>query len=688
MVRSQWMAAVVMGLAWTSLARTQSPPLPASNSATSAARYITVNEDGKAPQRCQVLKSWREADGTTAYQVRAVDSGEVMTIVESGSVPAPREKSRGKILTRIFHWGRGNKPPTGTPIPPQSAPMWQTPTNAAPRYGSPTPLPMPTGYAPSQPRPYSPTSLTSATSLAGGGTSQGGNTNSGGTASISERPDVQARLTPLPAGCANCQSPCNPCCQPSCTTCPPQQKQSGVFSRIFHPKSSTVVAAQTVVTPPQQTMRNPAVQVPAPPLEPRDWRESWGKVEPWRHTTSDKGDERVEAPKAPKRQLEPLPPPTRIVQAPAQTDPLTDPHWYRDVALRQKPVNSKVPDENSSSVPMMQPKKAPVMRSAFRAPVVKQSKPNVAPNQSAEASEPVRLNGRVVDVPANEANAFWTPTSAPPKKIEAPKYNAFDKSEQAPSQPISPMQMAGAAMNQMPMGGVPISQMPMPMPPRQRMITPVIDSGVPSGMGNAFTLAGSRRPIPADFGPTPQEANGFGDYLPVVPPQPAAMPPRPNMPPMMPGLPGMPMGMPQGGMMPVNPYMAVPSTPMVPSAPTAAAQPMSVPQIMLTLKDSLLPSQREMAADQLGESNWRLQPQVVQSLTRGAREDPAPTVRAACVRALGHMQANTLDVLETLRSLKNDGDPQVRQQVDDALVAISAGGVSRQDSGLRQASHP
>jgi hypothetical protein len=123
MVRSVWIAAVVVGLAWTGLAEAQSSA-PAGSAI--AERYITVREEGKLPQRCKLLKSWREANGVPAFQVQVVDSGELMTIVGSGP---PAEGGNPRALsTRIFHWGSDNKPPAGAPLPPTQA---AAPSNAA-----------------------------------------------------------------------------------------------------------------------------------------------------------------------------------------------------------------------------------------------------------------------------------------------------------------------------------------------------------------------------------------------------------------------------------------------------------------------------------------------------------------------------------------------------------------------------
>jgi len=191
------------------------------------------------------------------------------------------------------------------------------------------------------------------------------------------------------------------------------------------------------------------------------------------------------------------------------------------------------------------------------------------------------------------------------------------------------------------------------------------DMGVPDALGNAFTLPGTRRPIPADFGGTPQEPNGFGNADPFMdlqggPPRPYVVP-RGMMPPPYPGM-QRPMA--------VNPLMSVPPTPVASNRSAVPSETTGVPQLLATLKDSLYPSQREMAVEQLRERNWRMQPQVVESLTKSARDDPAATVRAACVRALGYMKVNTPDVAALVQGLKNDRDARVRHEAEQALDAL------------------
>jgi hypothetical protein len=148
MVRSLWRRTLVTSLAWASLAWAQQPPLPTGGSsaaprAEKPERIFTIQEAGKPSQKCRVLKTWQTPEGVTAYQVQALDSGEVMTILEGGpstTMPGSRPGTRVHAMaTRIFHWGRDATPPDGTPMPPQFAepPLSATPTRDVPRFSTP-----------------------------------------------------------------------------------------------------------------------------------------------------------------------------------------------------------------------------------------------------------------------------------------------------------------------------------------------------------------------------------------------------------------------------------------------------------------------------------------------------------------------------------------------------------------------
>src|SRR3954470_13641311 len=86
MVRSRWIGPLVVlastGLAWGEGAA------PAPRAEGAAGHEIKVQELGRPPQRCKVLKTWQERDGGKAYQVQALDTGEMMTIAESEISPS------------------------------------------------------------------------------------------------------------------------------------------------------------------------------------------------------------------------------------------------------------------------------------------------------------------------------------------------------------------------------------------------------------------------------------------------------------------------------------------------------------------------------------------------------------------------------------------------------------------------
>jgi hypothetical protein len=123
--------------------------------------------------------------------------------------------------------------------------------------------------------------------------------------------------------------------------------------------------------------------------------------------------------------------------------------------------------------------------------------------------------------------------------------------------------------------------------------------------------------------------------------------------------------------------------PIAQAAPaTPAASP---PQLLATLRNSLLPSQREWAADQLAGVDWRANPQAVDALVTAAHSDPAASVRAGCVRALAKMKANTPPVVAAVEGLKRDADPHVRHEAEEAWTTLG-GGSPRNDSGVRPVS--
>jgi hypothetical protein len=191
-------------------------------------------------------------------------------------------------------------------------------------------------------------------------------------------------------------------------------------------------------------------------------------------------------------------------------------------------------------------------------------------------------------------------------------------------------------------------------------------------MANAFTRADNPQPIPADYGPHYQGVNAFTDagaammagYSPAVgssAPGTVAFG-RPGY--------GPPAGYGPPGYGPAPGYGYGYGPP-----PGYAAGPRYGPDrapMLAALRGSLYPSEREVAADQLGRCASGREPAVVQALVTAARTDPAPLVRACCVRALGRLKANSMPVVAAVQDLKQDADPRVRQAVEEALPVLTA----------------
>jgi hypothetical protein len=115
---------------------------------------------------------------------------------------------------------------------------------------------------------------------------------------------------------------------------------------------------------------------------------------------------------------------------------------------------------------------------------------------------------------------------------------------------------------------------------------------------------------------------------------------------------------------------------------------MTAAQLIFKLKESLYPSQREWAAERLSGQDARKNGEMVPALVQGAREDPAPTVRAGCIRALVRLKANSEPVVEALRALKNDRDAHVQHEAEEALATLAPGDKPAADPAVQRTSVP
>jgi hypothetical protein len=134
-----WRGAAVVMLVWAGLAWTQTQGRPPATDGSE--RIMVVN----GTTRCRVVESWQLTDARVAHLLQALDTGEMITIVDD-QPPAPGvDRKPGAMPKRIFAWGVGQQtPPKDAPLPPhfridsglvtrrETAP----PTDATPVHGS------------------------------------------------------------------------------------------------------------------------------------------------------------------------------------------------------------------------------------------------------------------------------------------------------------------------------------------------------------------------------------------------------------------------------------------------------------------------------------------------------------------------------------------------------------------------
>lgn len=163
------------------------------------------------------------------------------------------------------------------------------------------------------------------------------------------------------------------------------------------------------------------------------------------------------------------------------------------------------------------------------------------------------------------------------------------------------------------------------------------------------------------------------DYR-VVPSKPSVVPPAisPVVPAVVPAAPTpvmpTPAPVPSSTIIPASvPTMPSMPAPVAPQSHSRAPVGPSAQQLMLVLRNSSYPFQREWAVNELSNCDWHGNPEVVQCLLNCAQKDSAATVRMSCVKAIAKMKVDTVPVQVTLQALKADTDPRVQREAAAAL---------------------
>jgi hypothetical protein len=613
MVRSRWVKAFLASLVTAGMAWGQQAAAPPSPPVDPwVGRVMNVAEAGKPNQKAKVLQTWVDEHGNRVLKAEACDTHEMLTIVipQNSPVTQGSPPRTGPLTTRIFHW-RDRKPPEGCPEPPGTIVACPTCTEGTKC----TPVvqsPAPPVIRPIPTNPIASTDCPPCTTGSGGSPYHSTPVIVNGSTGL---PIIET----VPGGKIVPANP-NPCdCLP------------------------TVPDTKVTTLPP---VKPPPKPVEVEPAKIPDWRQS---RQSW--------DDKKPAPVDPKKAETRLPPiddkkpvslddkkPTPRVELPhAETkrpDPLMDP-----VQVTRRPVEPTPParTEVAPSAPVTRESAPTIGTKSIADAGATNFEPRVAlpPMNMGPAPTPPNPNWRVPQAPAPFANR-------PPAQANEGTpaggiaYNAFTPSESVPPEPGSPelsMRMnafsSGYAVQSVP-HGVPQGMSPPPGP-------------YPPPAGNPGMAAQGPRP-----------GMGMGPTLPPAPYGPSVQI-QPTTNPAMQG---------------TQVAMLTPRNPISQAGYNQPAPTTSNPAVshnLSTLRDALLPSDREEAAEKLATLDWKTNDVAVQALIQSAKTDPSATVRSICIRSLGKMRVNTMPVVTTIQALTNDGDVRVRTEAQKALAVLAPG---------------
>ena len=467
-----------------------------------------------------------------------------------------------------------------------------------------------------------------------------------------------------------------------------------------------------VQTPTDAGSKTPGAvaKVPTTPAQPGDWRESWGKIDSPKSSSV-----KPDVPATPSAGAETPARPTPTVAALAAT-PLSPPTAAgpaHPTVAPPKPPSPTGPPPAAAAAPTPGP-------NAPSAVVATPAKPSVAPTTASPAAQPTAAPpaSAVVARPDVPPTVAKLPPVPGPDTVDLP--HAQPKAVSPPIAQLPPV--PGTNPVDLP-HAQPKADDPLADPQKYVRIPhsedtfgktgPTAKAAVPLGMKSALAAGATSATsgpeaamgidpnAPNAFsepkGKSPGAVNAFTDPPPPPPPPPhppqgidlasnafarddqpqplgapapgmaaprpmdSALPTRMLPPPMYPA----PATLPSGSLSTPRP-----ASPVVPAG-YRPGNPYDLTPLVAVLHESLYPSQREDAAEQLGALDWRQQPEILDILVERAKQDPAPTVRAECVRSLNRLKANTVPVVEAVKTLEADDDPRVRHEADEAYAALT-----------------
>ncbi|MSR30771.1 MAG: hypothetical protein EXR99_04620 [Gemmataceae bacterium] len=767
MLRKIWLASVFMALTGTGLLL--SNPVATKANPGEKTRLITVNETGKGPVKCKILQEWKTPEGSKAFKVEAVDTGETMTVLvmQTGTVETGKGKNSSMASTKIYHWGKAKTCPVGFPQPPSNLPLNNVvsqPKNSVPPGEGKVPVKTAVRTSPEVPMKTAiqegkkPAPLTlpvfqkSSTETAkGSGPIEFQTVPAPGAGHIAVVPSknetakiaakgenktpVRSALSGLvdtlgkkPEGPKNSEMKDKIIILKEektwvkTTTGPEKILKEHVLSVTKKEENTIPVAVAKSSTPPAKVEAAPAPkalpkemakksEIPAipnkkltvptitvsqekkktpeaaktlvasketkpatEPAKPQDWRKSWGNL---------KEEKIPEFPiKRVKEEKLPLADPTK-------PDPLKSvnelhPALEEKIAKRasrqmgknaaERELEAILPGKEKIKMPAQMAEASMPRKIVKDKPVQKPVKEEIiiverqrAPFAAKWAvpfgnvKEEMQAGGEMINKTLARISGVLIRPFTRETRLLGPRIPQGSGSVLAAGAP--PLYMIPMWPVDRPHGPAPhpyqITPPQAPNPFAHLGVNQPHQAGrsTTNGMGNAFTSIGNTRPIPADLAGVAPAGNAFS-----VPPSPEAS--MENPPTMMARM-----------TMPMNP--GFPGAAFPPGANNLA---MMQPQVQMQqynldlvgiLKSAIYPSQREWAAEQLGAMGAQGNPAIGAILLSSAKEDPAPMVRASCLRALRGMKIHNMEVMEAIQALRTDTDPRVRSEADLILIQLT-----------------
>ncbi len=593
-------------------------------------KTVLVEEPGKPALKCRVVKQWQTAEGQKATQLQAIDSGEMVTIVETTN----GRGSDAKTSAAMYRWGTSTTPPAGVPVPPGS--------NAVAKTDSQKP-----STQKEEPKTTNTVTLPEVRKLIEVPQSTGTATTDVAKA-MPNAPQVVADAPKLtPDGPGLVQDVVQPI--PETATAAPQ-----TTSPTATPAVTDAPKTKMRPQPPEPPKVEPKALPTAPPAE---YKKQWSAPDPT-------------APAAEKPSTDITPPAGSVLPV----NPTALPKLPEAVSSQPAATYTPVPTPSDlilgTATPSLAPTKSMLgSQSAKSDPLTNPELFTAGRTEPSKVSPTGVQNMDPLRTPLGAGSVVAAANGGDPRYLPVPMVTVPQtRPPLPPTQPVMPAQ-----------------------PPQQapetaetsyaNAFTPAQEAST-----NAFGVAQQQQPMmPPGYGAMPMGASYRGP----MPPMPVAVAggyPMPQMPMAYP-MPQMPMGVAQGNPMPPRQPMSM-LPPVQPTAMTqaqpavvyanpamdrpgmATAGTAQVQKCISTLQASISPLQRETAVNQLSTCDWRANPQIVTVLLTTAKEDPVGMVRVAAVTGLARMGIATDAVVATFTQLKTDADARVRMEAEQALKGI------------------